>query len=75
MPTEQAPSHPHLKKILPKLLLEAEVAQPPEAALMPFDPAGRFAQTEPFGLEEYLELVDTMGRAVHPKKRGAIPPN
>lgn len=42
---------------------------------MPFDPAGRFAQTEPFGLEEYLELVDTMGRAVHPKKRGAIPPN
>ena len=27
----------------------------------------------PFGLEEYLDLVDTMGRAVHPNKRGAIP--
>lgn len=40
---------------------------------MPFDPTSRFEQAVPFGLEEYLELVDTMGRAVHPAKRGAIP--
>ena len=40
---------------------------------MPFDPTGGFAQAVPFGLEEYLDLVDTMGRAVHPSKRGAIP--
>ena len=40
---------------------------------MPFDPTTRFEQAIPFGLEEYLELVDTMGRAVHPAKRGFIP--
>ena len=39
---------------------------------MPFDPTSGFAQVVPFGLEEYLGLVDTMGRAVHPSKRVAI---
>ena len=58
---------------MPSLLTEAELAKLPEASLMPFDPTGRFAQAVPFGLEKYLELVDTMGRAVHPAKRGAIP--
>ena len=29
---------------------------------MPFDPTSGFAQVVPFGLEEYLGLVDTMGR-------------
>ena len=41
---------------------------------MPFDATGRFAQAVPFGLEEYIELVDTLGRAAHPRKRGAIAP-
>ena len=59
---------------LPVLLPEAELSKLPEAPLMPFDPTSRFAQAVPFGLEEYLELVDTMGRAMHPNKRGAIPP-
>ena len=27
----------------------------------------------PFAFEDYLELVDTVGRAVHPNKRGYIP--
>ena len=58
---------------LPKLLSEAALATLPEAPLMPFDPTSRFEQAVPFGLEEYLELVDTMGRAVHPAKRGVIP--
>ena len=40
---------------------------------MPFDVTSRFEQAVPFGLEEYLELVDTMGRALHPAKRGVIP--
>lgn len=40
-----------------------------------FYPRGRFAQAVPFGLEEYLELADTMGRAVHPHKRGSITPH
>ena len=39
---------------------------------MPFDPTGRFAQAVPFGLQEYLDLVDTVGRVVHPTKRGTI---
>lgn len=58
---------------LPSLRPEQDLAALPEAPLMPFDPTGRFAQAVPFGLEEYLELVDTMGRAVHPHKRGSIP--
>ena len=57
---------------IPHLLPEQVLAALPEAPLMPFDPTGRFAQGVPFGLEEYLDLVDTVGRAVHPKKRGAI---
>lgn len=44
----------------------------PEAPLMPFDPTGQFEQAVPFGLEEYLDLVDTMGRTLHPGKRGVI---
>ena len=58
---------------LPSLLPEAELAALPEAPLMPFDATGRFEQAIPFGLQEYIDLVDTMGRAVHPAKRGAIP--
>ena len=54
---------------------EAALATLPEAALMPFDPTGRFEQAIPFGLEDYFNLVETMGRAVHPKKRGSIPPD
>jgi hypothetical protein len=58
---------------LPALLPEAELSKLPEAPLMPFDATGCFEQAVPFGLQEYLELVDTIGRAVHPAKRGAIP--
>ena len=60
-------------RTLPGLLSEAEISALPEAPLMSFDPTSGFAQAVPFGLEEYLDLVDTMGRAVHPSKRGAIP--
>ena len=66
-------SSPLAASSLPSLLAEAELAALPEAPLMPFDATGRFEQAIPFGLPEYLELVDTMGRAVHPAKRGAIP--
>ena len=57
---------------LPSLLPEQALAALPEAPLMPFDPTGRFAQGVPFGLAEYLDLVDTVGRVVHPKKRGTL---
>ena len=66
-------SSPLAASSLPSLLAEAELAALPEAPLMPFDATGRFEQAIPFGLPEYLELVDTMGRALHPAKRGAIP--
>ncbi len=59
--------------VLPSLLPEAELAALPEALLMPFDVTSRFEQAIPFGLQEYLELVDTMGHAVHPDKRGVMP--
>jgi len=52
---------------------ERVLASLPEARLMPFDPTGQFARAIPFGLEEYFDLVDTMGRVAHPKKRGAVP--
>ena len=45
----------------------------PQAPLMPFDATGQFAQSIPFAFADYLELVDTVGRAIHPDKRGAIP--
>ncbi len=69
-----APNIPQPKQHLPNLLSEPELAALPEAPLMPFDATGRFAQAVPFGWEEYIELVDTMGRATHPRKRGAISP-
>ncbi len=69
--TEENAMYPAV--VLPSLLPEAELAALPEAPLMPFDPTSRFEQAIPFGLQEYIELVDTMGRAVHPAKRGFIP--
>ena len=68
LPLSPTASAPDLANLLP----EKALAALPEAPLMPFDPTGRFAQAVPFGLEEYLDLVDTIGRVVHPKKRGAI---
>jgi len=43
------------------------------APLMPFDATGQFSPAVPFAFADYLELVDTLGRAVHPRKRGSIP--
>jgi REP element-mobilizing transposase RayT len=43
------------------------------APLMPFDATGRLAWAIPYALEDYLELVETLGRCLHPAKRGQIP--
>lgn len=43
--------------------------------LMPFDPGGQQANAIPFSLIDYLELVDYLGRSLHPKKRGVILPH
>jgi hypothetical protein len=50
-----------------------ESEQLPLAPLMPFDATGREAQAIPFAFDDYLELVETLGRCVHPTKRGRIP--
>jgi hypothetical protein len=46
---------------VPKALL-------PQAPLMPFDATGRTEWAIPFAFDDYLELVDWTGRAVHPAK-------
>jgi hypothetical protein len=45
----------------------------PKASLMPFDATGRFRQGIPFSFEDYLELVDTVGRTIRTDKKGYIP--
>ena len=45
----------------------------PQAPLMPFDATGRFQQGIPFSFEDYLELVDTVGRTIRTDKKGYIP--
>jgi hypothetical protein len=44
-----------------------------QAKLLPFAPSEIFGAGIPFAFNDYLELVDTVGRAVHPTKRGFIP--
>jgi len=44
----------------------------PLQPLMPFDATARLPQAIPFGLEEYLELVEITGRCQRPDKRGLI---
>jgi len=45
----------------------------PQARLAPFDATGQFEQAIPFAFDDYLELIDIVGRAIRPGKRGAIP--
>ena len=47
----------------------------PVAALMPFDPTAQSPAAIPFALHNYIELVDWVGRAVHPDKSGSIDEN
>jgi REP element-mobilizing transposase RayT len=59
---------------------EAEACQDavealPRAPLVPFDATGRTEWAIPYAFDDYLELVDWLGRAVHPAKRGRIPPD
>ncbi len=40
---------------------------------MPFDATGRFRLGIPFSFEDYLELVDRVGRTIRTDKKGYIP--
>jgi REP element-mobilizing transposase RayT len=46
----------------------SELKHTPVAPLLPFDPALQLHAGIPFALDDYLELVDSVGRAVHQKK-------
>lgn len=52
---------------------ERALAALPPAPLMPFDATGREDWAIPYAWGEYLELVETLGRCLHPNKRGIIP--
>jgi hypothetical protein len=51
----------------------ALLAHLPQAPLMPFDATGRFRLGVPFSFEDYLELVDRVGRTIRTDKKGYIP--
>lgn len=67
------PPEPQAYPDLPPLHPENILAKLPGAPLSPFDATGRFEAAIPFGFEDYVELVEITGRAVHPHKRGHIP--
>jgi hypothetical protein len=56
-----------------QLRSEVDLQQLPVAPLLPFEPTETLAAAIPFAFDDYLKLVDTLGRAVHPTKRGHIP--
>ncbi|MBO8085904.1 MAG: transposase [Marichromatium sp.] len=43
------------------------------APLLPFGNPAEVPASIPFTFDDYLTLVDSIGRALHPRKRGAIP--
>lgn len=55
-----------------RLHSEKKLSKLVQAKLLPFAPSEIFAAGIPFAFNDYLELVDTVGRAVHPAKRGFI---
>lgn len=65
---------PATKEQVPMLNLRIEsvLQKLTEAPLLPFEPTGNFSTGIPFSFEDYLELVDSVGRVVHPNKRGCI---
>ena len=80
--TPEESSHTSAKQRIDALKSETTIAdgqtpdeqiQTPAAPLLPFDPCEHLKTGIPFALDDYLELLDTVGRVVHPTKRGAIP--
>ncbi|AHF04667.1 hypothetical protein MARPU_13070 [Marichromatium purpuratum 984] len=54
-------------------LWEAALNRLPPAPLLPFGNPAEVPAAIPFTFGDYLTLVDSLGRALHPRKRGAIP--
>jgi hypothetical protein len=59
--------------LLDEQALLAAMAKLTPAPLLPFDATGREDWAIPFAFEDYIDLIETLGRCVHPKKRGFIP--
>jgi len=55
-----------------RLRPEVETQALPQAPLMPFDATAQISWAVPFAFEDYLELVDWMGRALRADKPGYI---
>ncbi len=57
--------------------IQARIRQPEDHHLLPFadEPVREGAMPLPYGLKDYLDLVDWAGRSVSTAKRGAIPTN
>ncbi|MBO8085902.1 MAG: transposase [Marichromatium sp.] len=54
-------------------LWETVLDRLPPAPLLPFGNPAEIPASIPFTFDDYLTLVDSLGRALHPRKRGAIP--
>ncbi|MDO3377816.1 hypothetical protein [Geoalkalibacter halelectricus] len=52
---------------------ESELRHLTPSPLLEFSPSAPVSGAIPFSLPDYLELVDVLGRAIHPAKRGVIP--
>ena len=69
-PKEAGANIPHWRD---GLRCEHKLASLAMAPLMPFDATGQESWAVPFAWGDYLELVETLGRCVHPTKRGYMP--
>ncbi|RNE89437.1 transposase [Marichromatium sp. AB31] len=54
-------------------LWETVLNRLPPAPLLPFGNPAEVPASIPFTFDDYLTLVDSLGRALHPRKRGSIP--
>ncbi|MBW2187513.1 MAG: transposase [Deltaproteobacteria bacterium] len=57
---------------LQNLRIESVLNKLTEAPLLPFEPTCSLATGIPFSFDDYLELVDCVGRVVHPHKSGYV---
>jgi len=67
--------HPQSTKgrtLMLNLRIESVLEKLTQAPLMPFEPTSSLSAGIPFSFDDYLELVDCVGRVVHPNKRGCI---
>jgi len=60
------------RSLVLNLRIESVLQKLTEAPLLPFEPTCSLSAGIPFSFDDYLELVDCVGRVIHPNKRGCI---